>query len=249
MNSKKLKDDIVSFIRDYYTTNNVKGAVLGVSGGKDSAVALALMVEAIGKENVVGVSMPCHSVVEDKSLADRLCEYYGVEIYNVDLTEPFDSIESAVKCGFGDNNSYIKDSSINLKPRLRMSTLYYVAAMLSKKRGGLYLVVGTSNKCELYVGYFTKGGDSVYDIAPLCDLTVEEVIAVGEELGVPGEVLYRVPSDGLSGMSDEEKLGVKYSDIAKVINGEEVDIDIANKIDRLHRCASHKFVNNYFRKK
>jgi NAD+ synthase len=108
------------------------------------------------------------------------------------------------------------------------------------------LVVGTSNKCELFVGYFTKGGDNVNDIAPLYDLTVDEVIAVGEELGVPHEILHRVPSDGLSGVSDEEKMGVTYSDIAKFMAGEKVDEEVYKKIEKLHNLSRHKFTNNAF---
>ena len=138
------------------------------------------------------------------------------------------------------------NSSINLKPRLRMSTLYYYSAMLSAINGGTYLVVGTSNKCELFVGYFTKGGDNVNDIAPLYDLTVEEVIAVGEELGVPHEILYRTPSDGLSGVSDEEKMGVTYSDIAKYMEGQSLNAETKLKIEKLHNSSRHKFTNNAY---
>lgn len=247
--AKKTKDSIVEFIRGYYNKHNIKGAVIGISGGKDSAVVAGLMVEAIGSENVVGVSMPCHSLPLDRDLAKVLCEHYDITLYNCDLTESFDALENAVIKGYNESTSDDrKNSSINLKPRLRMSTLYYYSAMLSSVKGGLYLVAGTSNKCELFVGYFTKGGDSVYDIAPIADLTVDEVIAVGEELGVPHEILYRTPSDGLSGMSDEDKLGVKYSDIAKYMAGEPLDQEISDRIERLHKLAEHKFNNNVYRK-
>lgn len=247
--ANKTKNSIVDFIRGYYTKHNIKGAVLGISGGKDSAVVAALLVEAIGAENVVGVSMPCHSTPKDRDLAKVLCERYNIRLYNCDLTETFDDLEKAIVDGYDKSNEKDRlNSSINLKPRLRMSTLYYYAAMLSSVENGLYLVAGTSNKCELFVGYFTKGGDSVYDIAPIADLTVDEVIAVGEVLGVPHEILHRVPSDGLSGMSDEEKMGVKYSDIAKYMAGESVDEETSRKIERLHGLAEHKFVNNVYRK-
>ena len=103
-----------------------------------------------------------------------------------------------------------------------MSTLYYLAQMYSKKEGKPYVVAGTGNKCEIFVGYFTKGGDGVSDINVLGDLTVDEVIKVGEVVEVPEKVLYKTPSDGLSGKSDEDKLGVTYADITKVINNEEV---------------------------
>ncbi len=115
-----------------------------------------------------------------------------------------------------------------------------MAALLSATRGGTYLVPTNGNACEKFVGYYTKGGDNVGDISPIGELTVEEVIKVGEVLGVPEKVLYRVPDDGLSGMSDEEKMGVKYSDIAKVIKGEPVDEEAYEKIMRMHRGSSHK---------
>ena len=243
------KNDIVKFIKDYYTKHNIKGAVLGISGGKDSAVVAALLVEAIGSDNVVGISMPCHSAPKDRDLAKVFCEKYGIRLYNVDLTDTFDAMEKSILEGYINSNEEDRiNSSINLKPRLRMSTVYYYAAMLTSIEKGPYLVAGTSNKCERFVGYFTKGGDNVYDIAPIADLTVDEVIAVGEVLGVPHEILHRPPSDGLSGMTDEDKLGVKYSDIAKYMAGETLDSDIANKIEKLHKSSRHKFNDNVYRK-
>jgi len=249
-NAKQVTNEIIEFVRDYYKKNNIKGAVIGISGGKDSGVVAGLMCKAIGAENVVGLKLPCHSIIEDSSLADILSKHYGFELYNCDLTSTFDAFENAVKCGFGEVSiDKLKNSSINLKPRLRMSALYYFSAMLSELKGGTYLVVGTSNKSELFVGYFTKGGDNVNDIALLYDLTVEEVIKVGEVVGVPNEILYRVPSDGLSGTSDEEKLGVKYSEIAKYMEDENsVDKVVADKIEHLHKSTRHKFINNYYKK-
>ena len=248
--ANKITNEIVNFVREYYRNNNIKGAVIGISGGKDSGVVAGLMCKAIGAENVAGLKLPCHSIVEDSSLADKLAQHYGFKLYNCDLTTTFDEFENAVQTGFGKvDKDRLKNSSINLKPRLRMSALYYYAAMLSELNGGTYLVVGTSNKSELFVGYFTKGGDNVNDIALLYDLTVEEVIKVGEVVGVPSEILYRVPSDGLSGTSDEEKLGVKYSDIAKFMEDKNsVENDIAEKINRLHKSTRHKFINNYDKK-
>ena len=104
-----------------------------------------------------------------------------------------------------------------------MATLYYLSALYSALNNKTYLVAGTSNKCELYVGYFTKGGDSVHDISPIADFTVEEVIKIGKYLKVPDKVLYKAPNDGLSNQTDEDKLGVTYQDIAKYMNGEQLD--------------------------
>ena len=120
-----------------------------------------------------------------------------------------------------------------------MSSVYYLAALYSAIKGGTYVVAGTSNKCELYVGYFTKGGDSTYDIGVLNNYTVDEVIKLGEYLEVPDEVIHKTPSDGLSGLSDEDKLGVKYKDIASYIEG--LEVDDKNKIEKLHKNSLHKF--------
>ena len=240
--AEKTKNEIVAFIRDYYRKNGLKGAVLGISGGKDSGVVAGLMCEAIGPENVVGLTLPCHSKAADANDAGLVAEKFGFELVNIDLTDTFDTFHKQIE-GLGNySEEELKNSDINMKPRLRMSTVYYMAALLSATRGGVYIVPGTSNACELYVGYFTKGGDSVYDIAPIYSLTVEEVIKVGEVLGVPEKVLYRTPDDGLSGLSDEDKLGVRYKDIASVIRKDrELPAEVSEKIDRLHRGAAHKF--------
>ncbi len=240
MNRKEQVKKIKSFIQEYYQKNHLDGVVIGISGGKDSAVVLALFVNALGKENVVGVTMPCHSKEKDKEDAKRLADLYGIRLLNMDLTKVYDTFtEEAIKL-----NEYIKseDSEINLKPRLRMSTLYYIAQMLSTKENKRYIVAGTGNKCEEYVGYFTKGGDSVSDIKVISDFTVEEVYEIGEELEVPKDILYKPPSDGLSGKTDEERLGVTYKEITKVIKGEEISPEIKDKIDKMHQNNSHKFI-------
>lgn len=246
--ARKEKDRIIEFIRDYYRNNNLKGAVLGISGGKDSGVVAGLMCEALGPENVVGVTLPCHSREEDRNDALLVSEKFGFEMLNIDLTDTYDSFKKQIDLLGDFSKKETHNSDINIKPRLRMASVYYLAALLSATRGGTYIVPGTSNACELYVGYFTKGGDSVYDIAPIYSLTVEEVIKVGEVVGVPEKVLYRTPDDGLSGMSDEQKMGVKYSDIAKVIYGEKIDEKEKAKIDDLHRKAAHKFNTPVYKK-
>lgn len=235
--AKKETEKIIDFIRDYYSKNNIKGVVIGISGGKDSAVVAALFSKAIGSENVLGVTMPCNSKDEDRLDAKLISDFYGFELINVDLSNMFKSFKEEINI----DEKYLLDSDINIKPRIRMSTLYYLAAAYSKIKNGTYIVAGTSNKLELYVGYFTKGGDSVSDIRVISDLTVSEVIKIGEYLKVPEKVLYKTPSDGLSGKSDEDKLGVTYADIAKVINDEPVDEEVKEKILAKHRANAHKF--------
>ena len=247
--AKKETENVVAFIRDYYKRYNLGGAILGISGGKDSGVVAALMVKALGKENVLGVWMPCHSKAQDKEDAKLVSDYYGFELIDYDLTETYETFKSNLATFGQFDLSQTKNSDINIKPRLRMATLYYLAALTSEVRGKTYLVVGTSNKCELFVGYFTKGGDSVHDIAPIADFTVEEVIKIGEYLKVPEKVLYKTPDDGLSSQTDEDKLGVKYSEIASYINGEQIeDEQVVAKIEKLHKNSLHKFNIPTYRK-
>jgi len=234
--------NVVEFIRNYYKDNNLGGVILGISGGKDSGVVAGLFVEALGAENVLGVTLPCHSKSEDATDAKLVSDYYGFPLINFDITGVFDSFKDELT-NLGDfSESEMSDSDINLKPRLRMSTLYYLAALMSKVKNKTYLVAGTSNKCELYVGYFTKGGDSVHDISPIADFTVDEVIEIGKYLKVPDKVLFKTPNDGLSNQTDEDKLGVKYKDIASyMIDETSVDEETARKIENLHKRNAHKF--------
>lgn len=240
-NAKKEKDKIVKFIRDYFDKYNLGGVVIGISGGKDSGVVAGLFAEAIGPERIVGITLPCHSKETDRNDAKLVSDYYGFKLINIDLTETFETFKEQIKLLGDFTEEELKNSDINLKPRLRMASLYYIAALETALKGKTYIVAGTGNKCEEFVGYFTKGGDSVSDIKTIADLTVDEVIQIGEVLNVPNEVLYKAPNDGLSNLTDEDKLGVKYKDIAKYINGEELDEDVKQKIKRLHDNSRHKF--------
>ena len=247
--AKDHAERVIEFIRNYYKENNLGGAILGISGGKDSAVVAALFTKALGKENVIGVTLPCHSKDEDKEHAKVVSDYYGFPLINFDLTKCFDTFKQELKGLGAFNEEQTKNSDINLKPRLRMATVYYLAALYSALRGKTYLVAGTSNKCELYVGYFTKGGDSVHDIATIADFTVEEVIAIGKYLNVPECVLYKTPNDGLSNQTDEDKLGVKYSEIANYMQDEQlVNENTRLKIKKLHAGSRHKFHIPTYRK-
>lgn len=238
---KKEKDNVVKFIREYFEKNNLGGVVIGISGGKDSAVVAAIFAEAIGPERILGVTLPCHSLATDKSDAEIIADFYNFRLINLDLTKTYDSFKEEVyKLGdFKDEE--LLNSDINIKPRLRMSSLYYLAALESALKGKTYVVAGTSNKCEEFVGYFTKGGDNVCDIKTIADFTVEQVLAIGEELNVPHNILYKTPSDGLSGKSDEDKLGVTYKAITNYMEGKEVSEKDRKTIERLHKNTHHKF--------
>ena len=259
-NAKNEADKIVEYIKSYYEDNCMKGAVLGVSGGKDSAVVAALFCKALGAENVVGVALPCHSSPLDLELAKKVTDFYGMKLIEVNLTPVYEAFLNETKEIFT-GEDILKNSNINIKPRLRMSTLYYIAAALSSEHsggscqcgshptGGGYLVAGTGNKSEMFVGYFTKGADNVNDINVLADLTMEEVIAIGEVLKVPAEVLYRAPNDGLSDITDESKLGVTYKQIAQYMdNPNSVEDEAAKKIAWLHKTNKHKTIATTYKK-
>lgn len=239
--AKKEKDKIIEFIRNYYKENNLGGAVIGISGGKDSGVVAGLFSEALGPENVLGVWLPCKSSEKDHDDAKSVAEKFGFKLITFGLGNVYDTFKSEVNKLGSFTEQELLNSDLNIKPRLRMASLYYLAALYSSLKHKTYIVAGTGNKCEIYVGYFTKGGDGVSDINVVADLTVDEVIKIGEVIGVPENVLYKRPDDGLSGMSDEEKLGVTYSDITKVINHEEVDKDVYERIEKLHKNNQHKF--------
>lgn len=241
-NGKKEAENVIKFVKDYYKNNNLKGAIVGLSGGKDSAVVTAILVNALGKENVIGVTMPCNSISEDKKDAEMIADFYGIECINYDITDTFNTFKGELdKTGIEYSENDLKNSDINVRPRLRMATLYYIAALYSSLKGGTYLVAGTSNKSELYVGYFTKGGDQVHDFEVISDFTVSEVIKIGEYLKVPEKVLYKTPSDGLSGKSDEDKMGITYDDIEKYIYAKPLDEAVKEKIARMHNNNKHKF--------
>lgn len=240
--AEKETKNVIEFIRDYFEKNKLGGVILGISGGKDSGVVAGLFTEAIGKDKVIGVTMPCHSKDEDREDAKLISDFYGFKLINIDLTDNFDTYKEQINLLGDFTEEELKNSDINLKPRLRMATLYYLAALYTALNKKTYIVSGTSNKCELYVGYFTKGGDSVHDIAPIADFTVEEVIKIGEVLKVPEKVLYKKPSDGLSNQTDEDKLGVTYRDIATYMeNPEKVEEKTKQKIKKLHDNNLHKF--------
>ena len=246
-NVEKNTNNIINYIREYYKKNNLGGCVLGISGGKDSAVVAAIMCASIGAENVLGVTLPCHSKNQDKTDALLVSEAFGFELVDLDLTDAFEAIKDKVNLLGEFTEEETLNSDINLKPRLRMSAVYYLAALKTALTHKTYIVAGTSNKSELFVGYFTKGGDSVHDIGVLTDFTVDEVIKIGEYLNVPEKVLYKTPSDGLSNKSDEEKLGVTYKDIKKFMNGEELPEYVSDKIKKLHNNAAHKFNLPYYK--
>ncbi len=222
-----------AWIRDFFEVNG-KGcnAVVAISGGKDSSVTAALCVKALGKERVVGVMMP-NGEQRDIKLAELLIKKLGIRGYTVDISGSYDStiaeLEKTLPCEISEQ------TKINLAPRLRMATVYAVSQSLNGR------VANTCNLSEDWVGYSTRYGDTAGDFSPLSRFTVQEVKAIGTALGLPDELVLKVPDDGLSGMSDEEKLGFTYQTLDRYIRtGEIDDPEAKEKIDRLHKMNLFK---------
>ena len=225
--AQKARQKTAEWIREWFEKNGPGcNAIVGISGGKDSSVAAALCVDALGKDRVIGVLMP-NGDQSDIDMAELLVSHLGIEHYVVNIKGVFDSITAEI-AGAGIEVS--RDSIINLPPRLRMSTLYAVG----QSRNGR--VVNTCNLSEDWVGYSTRYGDSVGDFSPMSCFTTAEIRAIGRELGLPNVLVDKVPTDGLSGMSDEDKLGFTYEVLDRYIRTGEID-DPATKerIDSMHR--------------
>lgn len=230
--AKKVKNDIVAWIRDWFEING-KGcnAIIGISGGKDSSVAAALCVEALGKDRVIGVLMP-NGEQQDIDMSYLLVEHLGIEHYVVNIKDGYDGLLRSVEASLGEVS---KDTLINLAPRIRMSTLYAVC----QSRNGR--VVNTCNLSEDWVGYSTRYGDSVGDFSPLSMICVREVKAIGRELGLPEVLIEKVPIDGLCGQTDEDKLGFTYDTLDKYIrDGIEPEPETKARIDRLYQLNRFK---------
>lgn len=232
---KREAENAIEWIKQYVEKAGAKGIVIGNSGGKDSATVLAMATRAIGKERVIAVSMPCYSNKNDFEDAKLVADTFGVTFLTVDLSDCYQQMEEEIhselnKIGIEELS---KEATINIKPRLRMTTLYGIAQTLD------YLVIGTGNLCESMVGYTTKWGDSASDFNPIGNFTVDEVLQIGRYLGVPEKILKKAPDDGLGGQTDEEKMGITYKQIAEMIETGDTDDEWA-KQEILKRFQSSK---------
>ena len=241
-NPEKTKNEIMQWIRDYFAENGPTcSAVVGVSGGKDSSVTAALCAEALGKDRVVGVLMP-NGVQPDIEDSRELVAAIGIPFVELNIEEAFQGMKHMLEgseqlAEITGRNELSNDTRINLPPRLRMATLYAVGQMLPNGAR----VANTCNRSEDYIGYSTKYGDAAGDFTILSNLLVHEVIQIGEVLGLPERLTKKTPSDGLSGMSDEDKIGFTYATLDHyILTGERPDEAIRAKIDRMHRLNLHK---------
>ena len=231
-NVEKITDAVILWIRDWFEKNGKDcNAIVGISGGKDSSIVAALCVKALGKERVIGVLMP-NGVQNDISDSQKLVNFLGIKSYTCNIKSATDGvIDSLTECGL----ELSEQARINLPPRIRMSTLYAVSQTLNGR------VANTCNLSEDYVGYSTRYGDSAGDFSPLGKLTVQEVKEIGLYLGLPRDLVVKTPSDGLSGMGDEDKLGFTYAVLDRYIRtGVCEDEATKSRIDYLNRINAFK---------
>jgi len=242
-------DAIVEWLRQRLNHSGARGFVFGLSGGIDSAV-VARLCQAAAPANVVGVLMPCHSDPRDEADATLVADHFKIPTIRVDLARTYDHFTTALKeaasalpteqfaggaAGSDDIKARLPLS--NVKPRMRMATLYYVANTLN------YMVAGTGNRSELSIGYFTKYGDGGVDLLPIGGLLKSEVRAAARELGVPEPVIEKAPSAGLwLGQTDEAEMGFTYAELENYLTkgAETVSPALAMRIERLIRTSEHK---------
>ena len=244
--------ELAEWLRDRVNASGARGIAVGLSGGVDSAVVVRLAQMAM-HDQVVGVLMPCHSDPRDEADARLVADHFKVATVRVDLAPSYDRLIADLKSAVGrlpiqpaaaaaDSNPDSIDLKArvplaNIKPRLRMTSLYYIANSLN------YLVAGTGNRSELTIGYFTKYGDGGVDLLPIGNLLKSEVRALARSLDIPAPIIDKAPSAGLwLGQTDEAEMGFTYADLESYLTQgpEAVSPALAMRIERLVRASEHK---------
>ena len=238
INAEKELVNINNWIKEYFAKNGPEAkAVIGISGGKDSTIAAMMLVKALGKDRVIGVKMP-NGTQKDIRDANTVCDVLGIKSYTIDISdicnEFYDTFDAFT------NEDRDSSTAINTPPRVRMTILYMMAATVGGR------VVNTSNASESYVGYCTKYGDLAGDFALLKNYYVREVIAMGEKLledfpEMPSTLIDKAPADGLTGLTDEEKLGFSYEELdSMILNKVYPSAEKVALIEAKHQMAQHK---------
>ncbi len=238
-------ENVINNIKDWFNKNNMKTAVINISGGADSTYVAYILVKALGKENVIGLLQPNG---EQKDISDALEVVKNLQIkYHIlNIGEAYDTLVTSFKDFTAELTSKdydnlkgeydFENATINLAPRLRMANAYMIANAVNGA------VIGTGNASERYVGYFTKWGDGACDFNPIKDICKTDLIQMGLELGIPGHLIKKIPADGLSDKTDEEKYGFSYKVLDEYIKtGICEDYKIKEKIDKMHKNSRHKF--------
>jgi NAD+ synthase len=254
VNAARLADDVSAWLKERFEESGANAFVMGLSGGIDSAVVCGLAARAVGKDRVLGVIMPSASNPDDAVQAHKVAQAFGVRTLTVDLTSLAQTFQSSMPTeaamdalnllpgGAAEEAEGRRTlAKANVRPRLRMTTLYYVANLVKG------VVVGTGNKTEASIGYFTKYGDGGVDLFPIIDLYKFEVRAVAAEIGVPQSVIDRPPSAGLwEGQTDEDEIGLTYAQLDSALvaieagDTNEIDPEVLDRITRLSANSEHK---------
>lgn len=240
----KVTSDCINWIKEYFINTGGDKAIIGISGGKDSTIAAALCAEALGADNVIGVMMP-NLIQKDLADAAEVCRILGIHALVVNIGDTYraisDDIARAVLAGDVQAFKKVRANgmySTNTPARLRMTVLYGIAAFYPNSR-----VVNTCNRSEDFVGYSTKYGDAAGDFSPLGNLTVREVIEIGDDLGLPKHLVHKAPSDGMCGKTDEDNLGFTYEELDGFLLGDGgLTAETMSKVARLHKATRHKYM-------
>jgi len=233
MNSERLAEKLVSWIRDRVLVAGCKGVVLGMSGGLDSSV-LAVLCQRAFPQNTIGLIMPCHSNPEDRAHAQEVANKFFIPTTEIVLDDVYSALLQTLP-DYRADSALTRLAKANLKVRLRMLTLYYVANQLR------YMVVGSSNRSEVAVGYFTKYGDGGVDIMPLGNLVKAQVRELARFLGIPQPIIDKPPSAGLwEGQTDEGEMGFSYNNLDRYLLAGEVSNEIRKKIEFMVAKSAHK---------
>lgn len=233
--AKKTKDEIVTWIRNYFRKNGSDcNAVIGMSGGKDSTIVAALCCEALGKDRVFGVIMP-NSTMNDSDIAIEICEYLDIDYMDINIGEAYDSLTNELAAN---DIKLSSNAATNLPARLRMATLFMVAQSVNGR------VANTCNFSEDYIGWATLFGDGAGQFSPLGKLTVTEVKWIGYELGLPKKFIEKIPADGLTDKSDEDNFGFTYQFLDRYIRTGDFGNDTATaaRIDKMHDANTFKLL-------
>lgn len=230
MDIKKLHDDLIIWLRREVKEAGASGLLFGLSGGIDSSVVGVLAKEAFS-DNILGVIMPCHSNPKDRDDALKVAEKFNIPYKIIQLDEIYDDFLKILP----DTGSNIELARANIKPRLRMITLYYFANTYG------YIVVGTGNRSELEIGYFTKYGDGGVDLLPLGNLVKSQVRELAKFLKIPKDIIEKPPSAGLwEGQTDEGEMGITYEELDRYLLTGEGRPELVQKIEDMRKRSAHK---------
>lgn len=234
---EKITNELIEWIKVSIENTGGTRAIIGISGGKDSSVTAALCVKALGKENVLGILMP-NGIQEDIGYSKELCSFLDIKSTEINIVDIYNRFEFSLNNIKREIMPEISNNTrINLPPRIRMTILYAVSQSVDNSR-----VINTSNLSEDWIGYSTVYGDTAGAFSPLGMLTSDEVIQIGEFIGLPDKFILKKPSDGLTGKSDEDNFGFSYEVLNKYIReGKIEDPGVKNKIDSMHRSSRFKY--------